>query len=114
MVYINYMEENVKKEIQMRKGVLGMSVLLTLKNKELYAADIIKTLKAVNLLIVEGTLYPLLNRLQREGLLEYSWKESIGGPPRKYYALTATGEHTLSSLETTWETLITSIKKLQQ
>ncbi|NCP67327.1 PadR family transcriptional regulator [bacterium] len=100
------------RQAQMRKGLLGYAVLLCIKNKEAYAATILANLKKADLLVVEGTLYPLLNRFKREGLLDYKWEESPSGPPRKYYALTDLGMSTLESLEDTWKGLCQSIKKL--
>ena len=78
--------ENAKS--QMRKGMLEYCILLLLERQPAYSSDIIRSLKEAELLVVEGTLYPLLNRLKREGLLQYRWEESRMGPPRKYYALT--------------------------
>ncbi len=111
MEEINSLES---KQAQMRKGLLGYAVLLSIKNSEAYAATILEALKKADLLVVEGTLYPLLNRFKREGLLEYQWKESKSGPPRKYYALTAEGKNTLTGLEKTWGSLVKSITKLNK
>ena len=87
---------------QMRKGMIEYCVLLLLKGRAAYANDIISQLKAADLIVVEGTLYPLLSRLKNDGLLEYEWKESIQGPPRKYYALTKEGEARLAALDISW------------
>ena len=78
--------ENAKS--QMRKGMLEYCILLILKERAAYASDIIQNLKEANLLVVEGTLYPLLTRLKNDGVLAYEWQESSQGPPRKYYKLT--------------------------
>lgn len=95
--------ENTK--AQMRKGVLELCVLSIIADKEAYPSDIIKTLKEYKLIVVEGTLYPLLNRLKNANLLGYSWKESKSGPPRKYFTLTEEGTAFLAELNTTWEEL---------
>lgn len=89
--------ENIK--TQMRKGFLDYCILLILKKEATYAPDIIKTLKDSNLIVVEGTLYPLLTRLKNNGILEYTWQESRQGPPRKYYSLTPKGEEMLQELD---------------
>ncbi len=99
--------ENIKS--QMRKGTLEFLILLVISRGEIYALDIIKELKEVHMIVVEGTLYPLLSRLKREGLLEYSWKESQSGPPRKYYALTEKGTTILKDLKTHWNSMNLSI-----
>jgi len=95
--------ENTK--AQMRKGVLEFCILSVLKNQDAYVAEILKTLKEAKLLVVEGTIYPLLTRLKNAGLLNYRWEESTTGPPRKYYALTETGHLFLVELTTTWNEL---------
>ena len=87
---------------QMRKGMLEYCVLLLLRQRPSYASDIILQLKEARLLVVEGTLYPLLTRLKNDGLLSYVWQESTQGPPRKYYALTEMGEQFLSGLDAAW------------
>lgn len=92
--------ENTK--AQMRKGVLEYCILLLLKKEEMYPSDIIAKLKDAKLIVVEGTLYPLLTRLKNAGLLSYRWEESKSGPPRKYYKLTEVGDKFLTELETTW------------
>jgi len=86
----------------MRKGILEYCVLLIISRGEIYASDIIAELKAAKLLVVEGTLYPLLTRLKNNGLLSYNWVESTSGPPRKYYTLTAEGTAMLGQLDVTW------------
>jgi PadR family transcriptional regulator PadR len=95
--------ENTK--AQMRKGVLELCVLSIIAEKEVYPSDIIKQLKEYKLIVVEGTLYPLLTRLKNADLLGYSWKESKTGPPRKYYKLTEEGTGFLAELNTTWSEL---------
>jgi len=99
--------ENTK--IQMRKGVLEFCILSIIAQKEAYASDILATLKNAQLLVVEGTLYPLLTRLKNSGLLSYSWQESTGGPPRKYYQLTELGEQFLKELDSTWNDLVHAV-----
>jgi len=86
----------------MRKGILEYCVLLIISRGEIYASDIIAELKAAKLLVVEGTLYPLLTRLKNNGLLSYNWVESTSGPPRKYYTLTPEGTAMLGQLDVTW------------
>ena len=90
---------------QMRKGILEYCILSILSKEEAYPSEIISKLKVAKLIVVEGTLYPLLTRLKNAGLLDYRWVESVAGPPRKYYTLTTEGEHFLSELKTTWEEL---------
>jgi PadR family transcriptional regulator PadR len=90
----------------MRKGVLEMCILGIISGEELYTTDIINKLKENELLVVEGTVYPLLTRLKNGGLLEYSWKESNSGPPRKYYKITAAGETLLTELLESWNQLV--------
>ncbi|TRZ41087.1 PadR family transcriptional regulator [Robertkochia solimangrovi] len=95
--------ENTK--AQMRKGVLEYCILSILKEEDKYASEILETLKDAKMLVVEGTIYPLLTRLKNAGLLNYRWEESTSGPPRKYYALTEEGKNFLSELNSTWEEL---------
>jgi len=95
--------ENTK--AQMRKGVLEYCILSVLKNNDAYVAEILNTLKDAKMLVVEGTIYPLLTRLKNAGLLGYRWEESTSGPPRKYYGLTETGKLFLNELNTTWSEL---------
>jgi len=97
---------------QMRKGMLEFCTLLIIEKDTAYVSDILKELKVADLIVVEGTLYPLLSRLKTEGLLEYSWQESPSGPPRKYYSLTDHGKKQLAQLKTIWKTLTTSINSL--
>ncbi len=103
--------ENAKS--QMRKGMLEYCVLLLLKHRPCYASDIIQQLKAAELLVVEGTLYPLLTRLKNDGLLSYQWQESPQGPPRKYYALSPEGEKFLDDLDVAWTELANTINYLK-
>ncbi len=95
--------ENTK--AQMRKGVLEFCILSVLKDEDAYVAEILDTLKSAKLLVVEGTIYPLLTRLKNAGLLTYRWEESSSGPPRKYYGLTETGTLFLNELHATWNEL---------
>lgn len=94
---------------QMRRGVLELCILSIVSEKEAYPSDIIQELKASKLIVVEGTLYPLLSRLKDQGLLQYNWRESSMGPPRKYYSITDTGREFLSSLLSTWEHLVEAV-----
>ena len=100
--------ENTK--AQMRKGVLEYCILSILKDEDAYVAEILGTLKDAKMLVVEGTIYPLLTRLKNAGLLNYRWEESTSGPPRKYYGLTETGKIFLSGLNTTWNELVTAVQ----
>jgi PadR family transcriptional regulator, regulatory protein PadR len=96
----------------MRKGLLEFCTLLAISKGEMYVSDIIEALKKADMLVVEGTLYPLLSRLKSEELLEYVWAESSSGPPRKYYSLTAKGKKALEGSKVTWHALHTSITSL--
>nr|WP_321353685.1 PadR family transcriptional regulator [uncultured Draconibacterium sp.] len=104
--------ENTK--AQMRKGVLEYCILLVLDGKPLYASDIIQSLKEAKMIVVEGTLYPLLTRLKNAGLLAYRWEESTQGPPRKYYELTETGRKFLVELEGSWGELVAAVEKIRE
>jgi PadR family transcriptional regulator, regulatory protein PadR len=97
---------------QMRKGILEFCVLLTISKDELYASDILNRLKEFNLIVVEGTLYPILSRLKESELVSYTWSESSEGPPRKYYKLTAKGEKSVELLTETYQSLHKSINHL--
>lgn len=99
---------------QMRKGILEYCILALISKGEVYASDIIESLKEAKLIVVEGTLYPLLTRLKNAGLLSYAWKESDQGPPRKYYSLTETGELFIAELSNTWNELTESVNKIIQ
>jgi PadR family transcriptional regulator PadR len=92
-------------QTQMRKGILEYCILSIISKGETYASDIIADLKKARLLVVEGTLYPLLTRLKNNGLLSYNWVESTSGPPRKYYVLSPDGRAVLEQLDTTWSEL---------
>ena len=102
--------ENTK--AQMRKGVLEYCILSILKEEDAYVAEILETLKDAKLLVVEGTIYPLLTRLKNAGLLSYRWEESTSGPPRKYYGLTETGKLFLKELTSTWDDLQNAVTKV--
>lgn len=104
--------ENTK--AQMKKGILEFCILSILSNGDHYPSEIISKMKDAKLLVVEGTLYPLLMRLKNDGLLSYRWEESASGPPRKYYKLTPLGEQFLKELETTWTELVDAVNKTTQ
>ena len=104
--------ENLK--AQLKKGVLELCILSIIANHDVYASDILHIMKESELLIVEGTLYPLLTRLKNEGLLAYRWEESKSGPPRKYYSITPEGQIFLRELENSWKELEKSVKKLSK
>lgn len=96
----------------MRKGVLEYCILTIIDRQEAYTSDILDALKKADLLVVEGTLYPLLSRLKNEGLLSYRWQESTSGPPRKYFALTEDGKSILNQLKEGWQNINGSIEKI--
>lgn len=100
--------ENTK--AQMRKGVLEFCILSILNQRDAYTSDIIDVLKEGKMIVVEGTLYPLLTRLKNAGLLAYRWEESKSGPPRKYYAITNDGKSFLKELDTTWKELVHAVE----
>ena len=102
--------ENTK--AQMRKGILEYCILSILEKKDAYVAEILEELKNAKLIVVEGTIYPLLTRLKNSDLLEYRWEESTGGPPRKYYKLTSNGIDFLKELSTSWEDLKLAVKTI--
>lgn len=102
--------ENTK--AQMRKGVLEYCILSVLKQDDAYVAEILDTLKSAKLLVVEGTIYPLLTRLKNAKLLSYRWEESTGGPPRKYYRLTEEGVLFLNELSETWSELNLAVTQI--
>ena len=97
---------------QMRKGLLEYCILSIISRSEAYASDILETLKNAELLVVEGTLYPLLTRMKNEGLLSYRWQESTGGPPRKYYTLTPEGEQLLAQLNEEWQSICQAVNQI--
>ncbi len=99
---------------QMRKGVLELCILASISKERKYAIEIINHLKSVKLIVVEGTLYPLLARLKSAGLLSYEWEESSSGPPRKYYRISDDGMLFLEELNTTWNELHNSVISLTQ
>ncbi len=96
---------------QMRKGVLEMCVMAAIDGQEAYASDILERLKAAHLIVVEGTLYPILSRLKNEGFLSYRWEESSSGPPRKYFNLTPLGLDFLLELKTGWGELVGAVNR---
>lgn len=99
---------------QMRKGILEFCVLTLINKEEIYASDIIQKLKDSQLIVVEGTLYPLLTRLKNAGLTSYKWVESEQGPPRKYYEITKEGKAFLKELQDTWKQLGQTIKSIEK
>lgn len=99
---------------QMRKGMLEFCVLLLLDRGDAYASQMIEGLKEARLIVVEGTLYPLLTRLKNDGLLSYRWEESTSGPPRKYYSLTPLGRQALQALNAAWREIAESVNHLIQ
>jgi PadR family transcriptional regulator PadR len=103
-----------KTNAQMRKGVLEFCILLIIAEREVYASDIIAKLKDAKLLVVEGTLYPLLTRLKNDGLLSYRWEESKSGPPRKYYEITDSGRSFLEEMKRSWNELVEVVKNLTE
>lgn len=107
-------DDFLQAEVQMRKGMLVYCVLLLCKEGKVYSSEIIMRLHDAELIVVEGTLYPLLNRLARDGVLAYEWQESEQGPPRKYYWLTDKGRQLLESLRATYRRLHSSINALEK
>jgi PadR family transcriptional regulator PadR len=103
--------ENTK--AQMRKGILEYCILSVLSRDSCYASDIIRELKEAKVIVVEGTLYPLLTRQKNAGLLSYRWEESQQGPPRKYYELTAEGREYLADLDRSWDELVESVNLIR-
>jgi PadR family transcriptional regulator PadR len=103
--------DNVK--AQMRKGILEYCILCILLKDDAYASDIIMRLKEARMIVVEGTLYPLLTRQKNAGLLAYRWDESTQGPPRKYYSITDEGRTVLADLDRSWQELIDSVNQLR-
>ncbi|MBX0334503.1 PadR family transcriptional regulator [Pontibacter sp. HSC-14F20] len=101
-------------QVQMRKGILEFCILEIIARGEVYASDMLEELTAAKMIVVEGTLYPLLTRLKNAGLLDYSWVESTSGPPRKYYTLTETGRTFLDQLRDTWGELVASTEFIMQ
>lgn len=97
---------------QMRKGVLELCILSILAKEETYVPDIIEKMKNSKLIVVEGTLYPLMTRLKNDGFLTYNWAESRSGPPRKYYKLTPLGKSLLKDQKKSWEDMVESVEKI--
>ncbi|MCM1034145.1 MAG: PadR family transcriptional regulator [Paludibacter sp.] len=104
------MIDNIKS--QMRKGILEYCILEIISQQEAYASEILEYLKAADLLVVEGTLYPLLSRMKNAGILAYRWQESPSGPPRKYFCITDKGRDLLSGLEQEWRAINASVNKI--
>lgn len=98
----------------MRKGVLELCILSIIEEKDAYASDILEKLKEYRLIVVEGTLYPLLTRLKNDGLLSYRWEESRSGPPRKYYTMTEIGSKVLGDLNTSWKELVGAVERITE
>lgn len=99
---------------QMRRGILEFCIVSLLAENEIYTAQLINRLKAADLIVTDGTLYPLLNRLQKAELLQYRWAESDSGPPRKYYSLTATGHNYLKQLDSAWQDITGSVQSIRR
>ena len=97
----------------MRKGILEYCILCVLSDSDAYASDIIMRLKKAQMIVVEGTLYPLLTRQKNGGLLAYRWEESTQGPPRKYYSITEKGKRFLTDLDSSWQELVDSVNLLR-
>jgi PadR family transcriptional regulator PadR len=104
--------DNIK--AQMRKGILEYCILSILSKNDAYATSIINELKEAQMIVVEGTLYPLLARQKNQGLLKYRWEESPQGPPRKYYSLTQKGVQLLQELDSAWTEIVSSVKHLRK
>lgn len=104
--------DNVK--AQMRKGTLEYCILSILSRNDAYASEIIMELKVAEMIVVEGTLYPILTRQKNQGLLSYRWEESTQGPPRKYYAITPMGIELLGSLDKAWDELVNQIELIRR
>jgi PadR family transcriptional regulator PadR len=102
----------VNTQVQMRKGILEFCILHIISRGEVYASDMLEELTSAKIMVVEGTLYPLLTRLRKAGLVDYKWVESSSGPPRKYYTITPQGTEFLSTLKLTWNELVSSTKKI--
>ncbi len=99
-------------QVQMRKGILEFCILHIISRGEVYASDMLEELTAAKIMVVEGTLYPLLTRLRKAGLVDYRWEESTSGPPRKYYQLTEVGRAFLEELRITWKELVDSTNNI--
>lgn len=105
-------QENIR--AQMRKGLLEYCILSILAQKDAYASSIIEEMKAANMIVVEGTLYPLLIRLKNQGMLSYRWEESPQGPPRKYYEITSKGKMQLEEMSAAWDEIVETIQTLKK
>ena len=103
--------DNIKS--QMRKGVLEYCILSTLRRNDAYASSLIGELKEAKMIVVEGTLYPLLTRLKNQGMLSYRWEESPQGPPRKYYSLTEIGRMALAEMDSAWNDVVASVEYIK-
>lgn len=99
-------------QVQMRKGILEFCILHIISRGEVYASDMLEELTSAKIMVVEGTLYPLLTRLRKAGLVEYKWVESSSGPPRKYYTITSTGQEFVDNLDKTWQELVNSTSQI--
>ena len=99
-------------QVQMKKGILEYCILQIISRGEVYASDMLEELTAARIMVVEGTLYPLLTRLRKAELVEYQWIESNSGPPRKYYTITEKGSDFLKSLDETWRELVSSTQQI--
>lgn len=106
-------EKTANIKSQMRKGMLEYCILLVLKEKRKYTSDIIDRMRKSGLVVVEGTLYTLLNRLRKEGKLTYEWEESPKGPPRKYYRLTPLGSEVLQYMSEAWDEIASTVDSLR-
>jgi len=111
----NFLKMDIENsKAQMKKGVLEFCILTIISRGEAYASDIITELKKANLIVVEGTLYPILTRLKNEELLNYNWFESNSGPPRKYYQLTKNGQQFLKEISQSWSDLVNSVNTIKK
>ena len=99
-------------QVQLRKGVLELCILDIISRGEVYTSDMLAELTEARMMVVEGTLYPLLSRLKNGGYLDYKWVESNSGPPRKYYLLTETGKQFLAEMENTWQEMGSSVSSI--
>jgi PadR family transcriptional regulator PadR len=104
--------DNIKS--QMRKGVLEYCILGILGREDAYASLILSSLKDARMIVVEGTLYPLLTRLKNQGMLSYRWEESTQGPPRKYYSLTEKGREALVEMDTAWDEVVSCVEAVKR
>jgi PadR family transcriptional regulator PadR len=103
--------DNIK--AQMRKGILEYCILSIISRQDAYATVIINELKAAEMIVVEGTLYPILTRLKNQGLLTYRWEESPQGPPRKYYTISEQGNQYLAALDDAWQEFVGQINQIR-